>query len=391
MKIVQVVQRYYPAFGGAENQVKSISEELARRGHDVSVATSNSTSVLDVPTLRHPFRKKRLNIGKFSEINGVKVHRHNALFRFYGFLATTPMHKLLTVEADVIHAYCFYVTTTVGAMLAARWRSLPFLLTANDATVSPYGSLAKRASANFYNHTFGKALLASCARIVAVSGENAEDLFKLGAKRGKVEIIPNGINVKRFLSMKKKPRTIRDDPIVLYVGRISEDKGLGCLIKSAPLVLSNFPRAKFVIVGEDYGYLDRLKMLVQRYGVEKNVVFTGRLSNAELVRVYKRADVFVLPSELEAFGIVVIEAMASGLPVVASNLGGMKTIVQNEKNGLLFEVGNFRELTEKIELLLNNESLRIKLEENGRKTVQEKYSIEKVVDRLEKLYAEVLN
>lgn len=389
MKIIQVVQRYYPALGGAENQVKSISEELVKRGHEVFVVTSNSVSVLDVPTLLHPLRRKKSNIEGFADIGGVKVHRYNALFRFYGFLATTPMRKLFTIKADIIHAYSFYVTTTLAAMVAARWRSTPFLLTANDAAVSPYGSLIKKASADFYNNIFGKGLLALCAKIVAVSQANADDLFRLGADRRKVSIIPNGIQMERFLNGRKL-RIIRDNPLILYVGRVSEDKGLGSLIKAVPLVLKDFPRAKFLIVGEDYGYLSRLKALVRKSGVEKSVALLGRLSDEELVRVYKKADAFVLPSELEAFGIVVIEAMASGLPVVVSNVGGMKNIVHDGVNGLLFEVGNSKQLAEKIISLFNDEHLRVKLAENGRKTVLENYSIEKVVDKLEKLYLEVL-
>jgi glycosyltransferase involved in cell wall biosynthesis len=390
MKIVQVVQRYCPAFGGAESQVKSISEELVRRGHEVHVVTSNSTSILDVPTLLHPMRRKRFNLLESTDIQGVKIDRYNALFRFYGFLATVPMRKLFTVEADIVHAYCFYVTTSLVAMVAARWRSLPFLLTANDAMVNPYGSPSKKVWAGVYNCTLGKALTASSERIIAVSETNANDLSSLGVDGLKIRIIPNGVNVEKFISVRTS-RTIRGEPLILYVGRVSEDKGLKTLIQAVPLVLKDFPLARFLIVGEDYGYLSILKSLVQELGVEKSVVFIGRLPDEQLVRVYKMADVFVLPSELEAFGIVVIEAMASGLPVVVSNMGGMKNIVQDGKNGLLFTTRNSRQLGEKIISLLNDEELRIRLAENGTKTVLENYSINRVVDKLEKLYAEVLS
>lgn len=390
MNIIQVVHRYYPAIGGAENQVKSISEELVRRGHKVSVITTSSVSVLDVPSLFHPFRRKKMNIRKDEEIEGVGVHRYDALFRFYGFLVTTPLRKLLTEKADIVHAYGFYITTSLVAMMIAKQRSIPFLLTANDATVSLYGSPAKRAFSNIFNLTLGKLLILNSAKLIAVSRTNAEDIAKVGATKEKIRIIPNGIKMERFVNANLDDRG-KSGPIVLYVGRISEDKGIECLLRAAPSVLRQFPNTEFLIVGEDYGYLNNLKSLVNSLGIEKSVIFTGRLTNRRLVDVYRSADVFVLPSELEAFGIVVIEAMASGVPIIVSNCGGMKNIVEDGMNGLIFDVGDARQLADKIRLLISDEELRSRLAENGRETVRERYTIEKVVDTLERLYEKTLN
>jgi len=390
MKIIQVVHRYYPAVGGAENQVKSISEELVRRGHKVSVITTNSLSVLDIPSLLHLFQRKKVNLQKNEEIEGVDVHRYDALFRFYGFLVTIPMRKLLTTKADIIHAYGFYITTSLVAMMAAKHRSLPFLLTANDATVSLYGSAVKRACSNIYNYTIGKLLILNSSRVIAVSRTNAEDLVNLGVAEQKITVIPNGVKLERFFDGTSMGIE-KNGPVVLYVGRISEDKGIQCLMRAAPSVLKSFPHTKFLIVGEDYGYLGKLRALVSNLGMEKSVIFTGHLTGRQLVSVYRSADVFVLPSELEAFGIVVIEAMASGVPVIVSNCGGMKDIVRDGTNGFLFDVGDAMQLAEKIKLLLSNEEFRTKFVENGKKTVRERYTIEKVVDALEKLYEKTLN
>lgn len=385
MKIIQVVHRYHPAVGGAENQVKSISEELMRRGHKVSVITTNSLSVLDVPSLFHPFRRKKVNVWKNEEIEGIDVHRYDALFRFYGFLVTTPMRKLLTTKADIIHAYGFYITTSLVAMMAAKHRSIPFLLTANDATVSLYGSAAKRVCSNMYNQTLGKLLIQNSARVIAVSRTNAEDLVKSGVTEQKITVIPNGIKLERFLDGTSKSIE-KNGPIILCVGRISEDKGIDCLIRAAQSVVESFPQARFLIVGEDYGYLGKLRALVNNLNIKKSVIFTGRLTDNQLVDVYRSADVFVLPSELEAFGIVVIEAMASGVPVIVSNCGGMKDIVKDGTNGFLFDVGDARQLAEKIMLFLSDEELRTKLASDGKETVMKSYTIEKVVDKLEELY-----
>jgi glycosyltransferase involved in cell wall biosynthesis len=135
-----------------------------------------------------------------------------------------------------------------------------------------------------------------------------------------------------------------------------------------------------------------LKAQAKFLGIEDRVVFMGYVPDDVLPEVFRMADVFVLPSvSSEAFGIVVLEAMASGVPVVATDVGGIPEVVKENEAGLLVPPGNELELREAIQKLLNDEELRKQYGSKGRKAVEEKYSWDKVVVEIEKIYEEILS
>jgi len=386
MKIIEVVQRFHPALGGAETQVKLNTEELAGRGHEVIVLTTHSLSPLDIPTLLHPIRRNLNNLPTYEKMDGYEVYRYKTVLRFYGALLTTPMMMLLRKKVDIIHAYSFYVTTSVIAAIIAKLRDIPFVLTANDCTIGLHSPTIEKVCSSLYDKTLGKILGSISTKVIAVSNANRIDLIKAGVPKRKIVIIPNAVRTETFHNHKNI--TTVDNPTILYVGRISRDKGIQYLIKVVPQILKDFPAAKFVVVGQDYGYLDALIHLAEKLKVSQSLFFTGPLSDKELVEAYSSADLFVLPSELEAFGIVLIEAMSAGVPVIASNCGGMPCVVQDGVNGFLFNVGDVKDLTVKIKKVLSNKNLSKKLVENGRKTAR-KYMVGNVVEQLEKLYWEI--
>ena len=393
LRIVNVVQRFHPAVGGSENQVRLISRELVRRNHNVTVLTTSSMSSLDILSLTH-LPKPRLRLPSREIIDGVEVHRYRALFRLYGFLLTSPMLKLLRVEADLIHAYGFYVTTSLAAGLAAKIRGIPFVITANDADVGLLASIWEKLCGKLYRMTFGK-LLVSCAdRVVAVSEANRDDIVgKLGVKPDKVVVAPNGLDFEIFEREANVPEFRKkhgvDGPLILFVGRITKHKGIQFLIEAAPSILKEFPTARFMIVGEDYGYLENLTKMVEKLGIGNHVIFLSGLSQDEIVQAYKSADIFVLPSTLEAFGLVVVEAMASGTPVVASNYGGIRCLVRDGVNGFLFEVENVPDLASKILVLLRNEELGKAFATKAVSQAKEQYSIQHTTDELLRVYAKL--
>lgn len=182
LRIVNVVQRFHPAVGGSENQVRLISTELVRRGRHVTVLTTSSMSSMDILSLTH-LPKRGLRLASREIVDGVEVHRYRAWFRLFGFLLTPPMLKLLRIKADLIHAYGFYVTTSLAAGLAAKIRRIPFVLTANDADVGLLASFWERLCGKLYAMTFGRLLVACADRIIAVSEVNRDDIVrKLGCR-----------------------------------------------------------------------------------------------------------------------------------------------------------------------------------------------------------------
>jgi N-acetyl-alpha-D-glucosaminyl L-malate synthase BshA len=191
----------------------------------------------------------------------------------------------------------------------------------------------------------------------------------------KLEIIPMGVDLDAFnpqVGSYINKTFNADDLMILTVGRISEEKGIRYLIEAMPVILKEMPTVKLMIVG-DGPDRDKLEQMVKRLNLA-NITFAGMVSNKNLSNFYKSADVFILPSIREGLGVVLLEAMACGTPVIGSNTGGVTDIIENGKNGLLIEPGDSKDIAEKIIKLLSNRELAQKLSEEGMKTVKYKFS-----------------
>ena len=173
-------------------------------------------------------------------------------------------------------------------------------------------------------------------------------------------------------------------PIILFVGGNFFRKGLPSLIKATPEVIKKFPNTLVYIIGKDKNE-KKIVSLCKKYNVIKNYKFLDWVSYEKIVNYYKIADVFVMPSLIEAFGIVFLEAMAAGVPVIGGNVGGTKELIQNEENGLLVNPNDHKKIASSIIRLLENNVLRKKIIENGYKTIK-KYSAESMVSKTIELY-----
>ncbi|MEM1510271.1 MAG: glycosyltransferase family 4 protein [Thermofilaceae archaeon] len=224
---------------------------------------------------------------------------------------------------------------------------------------------------------------------------------KAGVNRDKIFVVPNGVDVEFF-----KPGLRCDEVnakyglegrrVVLFVGRVTHGKGVHILLEAVKILKDKYglKDVKIVIVGPLSGsfgdegstnYVQRLR----KYAIKNNIdaVFTGSLDQEELRYLYSCSHVLVLPSYFEAFPMVLIEAMSSGLPVIGSKTGGIVDIVENGVNGYLFEKGSANELAEKLYLVLSDESLRRKLSINSRAIAESKYSWSIIAGKLLKIYS----
>ena len=153
-----------------------------------------------------------------------------------------------------------------------------------------------------------------------------------------------------------------------------------------PVILSKHHNIKFIVVGGDYGYKSELKKLSEKLNVDKSVVFTGNISKEELIELYKRADIFVFPSKMEGFGIVLLEAMASGTLCIAYSIPSVRKIIKDNENGVLAK--NKNELLDKILYYLDNVEEKKKIETNAFKYV-ENYDIKSIITKLVMIYEEI--
>ncbi len=176
---------------------------------------------------------------------------------------------------------------------------------------------------------------------------------------------------------------------ILFVGGNMQRKGLPTLIRAAPKVLSILPNTEFWIVGKDV-VLPRMISLSQSLGVYSNFCFWGWMSHNNLLDLYSQADIFVMPSLIEAFGVTFLEAMACGVPVIGTRVGGIPEIIQHEYNGLLVEPNNVDELANAIIRLLLEDGLRQRLIVGGLETI-DRFSVSRMMECTYKIYEHVIN
>jgi glycosyltransferase involved in cell wall biosynthesis len=221
-----------------------------------------------------------------------------------------------------------------------------------------------------------------------------EVLAAFSLPRDKVIVLPNGIDLESFDRHAPAPGE-RDryalpwEKIVFYAGRHVYDKGVDVLIEAARILLSRRGDAKFVVAGDGPMRM-HLEWLARSYGLGDKVLFTGRLPDDALYRAMKLADVVVVPSRYEPFGIVVLEAMAAAKPVVASRVGGLNEIVVDGETGLLVPPEDPAALASAIERLLDNPGMAREMGLRGRRRVEELYRWDKIVRYMRHVYGRVL-
>lgn len=304
LRIVHVVQRYHPAQGGAETHVRCVAEEQARRGHDVTVATSGSQAADE-------------------RVGGVRVVRFPARhwkgdYLFPPWLPMRGLREFLAAEpADVLHAHSYRFHTVEAAADASRDRGIPLVVTAHGFYPPENGIVGL--SRALYDARGGRRALGQAARCIAVTRHEVDHYAALGIPRERVEVVPNGIPEDAFAPGQGaafRKRHGLEGPLVVFLARLAHDKGVRDLARAAALV----PDATFAFCGRDAGEGAALRRLAGG-----NVRILGPVDDPR--DAYAAADVFCLPSHYEAFGIVLLEAMAQGAPVVTTSAGGIPEVV----------------------------------------------------------------
>lgn len=380
MRIVLTAVRYPPAPGGAETHVRALAEGFAKRGHEVVVHTSDLFT-------EYPFvRRDDLP----PEMNGVQVVRHAAkrLANAWTTMPTLP-RALREERADLFHAHSYGYYHTVVTARSARQRAKPFVFTPHfHPPWSMEGGVGRRVLRSVFDPTLGQYVVSRADRLIGVSsGEIGVMQRHLRLPADRVRIIPNGFHAERFRPMPsgdafRRGYALGHAPLVLFAGRLASNKGLHILVPAFARVLKEHPDARLVLAGEDQGWRARLEAL----GVP--ITFTGHLSDEMYRSALAAADVLVLPSEWEAFGIVLAEAMACRTPCVATRVGGAPDVVQDGVTGRLVEYGDEAALARTIAEILGNEGLRHRMGAAGQARAFAEYDWRAVVERTLRVYDE---
>jgi glycosyltransferase involved in cell wall biosynthesis len=213
------------------------------------------------------------------------------------------------------------------------------------------------------------------------------EFLEIGVPQSKIEYVPNSVNTQLFFPINK---TYENK--VLFVGRLNFNKGLHVLLKSLNYITVNL---ELTVVGPSDSNLTYFKELMNEI-TRQNVLgkhrinYVGPKNQEELIRLYQDASIFVLPSFREASPMSILEAMACGTPVVATPVGGIPEMVNDNTTGLIIPTGDPVKLGHAIETLLNNPELRIKFGKNARKRVMTLFSDEKIMEKYRTIYESIL-
>ena len=255
------------------------------------------------------------------------------------------------------------------------------------------GSIA----ASFYNASIGKMMLSGSDLIIATTNRYVECSPCLRKYRNKIRIVPNGVSDRFFLPivgadrLRERYGIGKDVHVILFVGAIEVYKGTDLLISSFKIVEANNHNVHLLIVG-DGTMRKHLEDMVLRLGLTKKVTFTGYASDYDMPYFFSICDIFVLPSisELEGFGIVQIEAMAIGKPVIVTDLPGVNQVDPDHLASIKVEKRNPQAIADAILSLIENKANAIEMGHQGRKLALTNYSWTKVAARIERCYDEVL-
>jgi len=395
MKIAQVCIRYL-APGGVETHIQKISELLVKRGHAVTVYTTNLKTQVPWQCFE--------DYATESYVNGVKVVRLPVRRYLPPHIPYPTIRKLIKTifdaDDDVVHAHShrYYQIFACAAAKLKRGRrngqyQMPYIVTPHFHPASNRESVASKSLMAADDVLFSRRIYRMVDKIIVVT-DSEKRFIRRFAPLEKCETVPNGIDIEDWTPIpdgkffRRRYKIDDDEKIILYTGRLADNKGLEHLIDASRNIVARHKNAKFVIVGEDWGVLKKLKKKIWANNLDDYFVFTGHIESYELFKSgYAAADVFVLPSEWEAFGIVLLEAMACGTPIVASDVGGIPYVVGDV--GRIFKYGDIRALAENIVDILDNEEQERAKSVQGRKKVTEQYTWDSVVDRLESIYKNV--
>ncbi|NQU84010.1 MAG: glycosyltransferase family 4 protein, partial [Parcubacteria group bacterium] len=325
---------------------------------------------------------------KGSNVTVFSPCKHTKSFLKFGNASILVELLWKLIDFDVVHLHYPFFGTAEILWLMKRLKILKSkLVITYHMDVVGSGRLGKFFS--WHTKYLMPHILKSADRIIVTSFDyikysNAKSIFIKYPE--KFEEIPIGVN-DNFFAPREKDKNLMskfgiqvDDKIVLFVGGLDRAhyfKGLSYLLKSfLRLKDKNY---KLLIVG-DGDLRSQYEVEARSLGISDKVVFAGSVSREDLPKCYNLADIFVLPSidKSEAFGIVLLEAIASGVPVIASNLHGVRTLVCEGENGFLVEPKNIEDLSEKINRILSDSNLARRMGECGRKTIEEKYSYKRV-------------
>ena len=371
--------------GGMNVYLLRVAKELAATGVGVDIYTrSHNPGDAEVFEIGDDVRLVHIDAGPLNEPKeGLFNYLPDFLQNLYYFIHRTG------VQYDVVHSH-YWLSGWVGSRFAAALE-LPHVVTFHTLAEAKRQATNEEPDVSARYVTERK--VANDADFVVCFTEHEATLLarSYGVSRAAIKVIPCGVDTDMFRPRDKAEARSRlgvtEKYVVLFVGRIEPIKALGTLIQAVELVEDTSSLRVLVVGGDSYGpEYQRVQSMCYSLGIDDNVSFVGSVPQMELPIYYNAADILVVPSKYESFGLVALEALATGTPVIASRVGGLATIVQDTKTGFLIPWQCPDAFARKLEILLANESILEAMAVEARKSAMV-YSWSSVGEELSKLYA----
>lgn len=369
-RILIFTTAYRPMIGGSEIAL----EEIIRRLPDI---------FFDIVTPRYKNEFKVFESGGHFNIYRVGPGFEVAKFVFpvLGFLKAVKLMR--DKNYDVVHAYQASYGGGAGWLLKLFCPKLKFILTLQEGQdLAEQNILIK----------FFRGLIIKKAYIITAISNYLANYAKAMNPKAKVFLIPNGIDLDKFQVLDHKLQTdfkfnSQKDNTIITVSRLVSKNGLGDLIKAFQILNTkyNLLNNKLIIIG-DGPLRENYQSLISNYKLQDKVKLLGEVSPDEIPKYLAQADIFVRPSLSEGLGIAFLEAMAAGLPIIATPVGGIPDFLKDGETGLFCRVGDPEDIAEKISMVLSDDGMKNRLILNGRKLVEERYTWNKIASEFKKIY-----
>ncbi|HLC86645.1 glycosyltransferase family 4 protein [Candidatus Woesearchaeota archaeon] len=364
------------------------------KNHEVTLITPNHKGEIKEPINKNLILKKVDLSYKEAKVNRSFIDKKT----LFSLKAKKLIKTLNLKDYDIMHS----ITLRDGAFLDYNYMNkyLKTIISVNDYYIigSSWNPLSFEMTTDFplryfhhniMKHFYFKALR-NCNRIIPNTNYVGNIIEKkANIDPSKIKVVNRGINLSRFEVEPDKNKYNSHN--VLFIGPNAERKGAIYVVKAAKEILNKFPNSTFTIIGScSYFYKNKIKSFIKENNIENKFEFIPHLPQQELTKFYKRANAFVMPSIMEAFGQVYLEAMSAKTPVIGTNVGGVSDIITKDV-GYLVPPRNSNEIAEDIIEIFSDSKKAKLLGENGRKRVKEKFSIERMVKETVDVYKSVLN
>jgi len=382
MKIAFFTNCYKPLINGVVSSIVSLKEAYERKGHETYIFAPKVNNYQD----------EEKNVFRYQSINLT----HKVKYPIAIPLSLKASQVITSFNPDIIHLHHPFVLSMPAIMYAAKLK-IPKVLTIHTQ-YERYSYYMSPIPQFIINEAIRIIIfnLADKVNVITTPSQSMKELISHYSIKKEIVVIPNAIDIAIFRQkndeqcnrLKEELNLTPGEVVILYVGRVSLEKNIDKIIKALAIIknkkIDNF---RFILVGEGNA-VGQLKNLVDSLNLTEKVKFVGAVDREKVKYYYQISDIFAFSSTSETFGIVIIEALASGLPVLAVKAPGAIDIITDGVDGILVD-DDIAHFAKQLEILIQNKDLRQKLSENALHTVQ-RYSIDNVSDQMLSLYQRLI-